>query len=321
MRDTDYAFCVARLRANETQLLTSDFVNKLAESTDYKDAVRILAEKGWMNSDDDITAAVKAQNTRLWELLNESVPDKKELDSLCTLNDYFNIKVAVKCLFTGENAESYYIQPTSLDLNKLSEAVKSHEFQALHDTMGKCASQAYDIALKTENGQNADIIIDKAALEFLSEYAKKAKNRIISEICSFTADTSNMKIALRCSATKKNTDFAEAAISVCTYLDRDRLVRYCTTSEEELYNYLLSSKYSEGAELYKRSPAAFDKWCDDKIIDIVKGAKYTAFGFGPVCAYYYAKLTEIKTVRIILTGKLSGVSNDIIKERVRALYV
>ncbi len=321
MRDTDYAFCVARIRAKETQLLTTDFVNKLAESANYKETVRILAEKGWMNPDDDISAAVKAQNTNLWTLLNESVPDKKELDSLCTLNDYFNIKVAVKCLFTGDEAENYYIQPSSVNLKELSAAVKSHSFESLPETMGICAQKAYDIACKTENGQYADIIIDKAALDFLSDYAKKTKNKIMSEICAFTADTSNMKIALRCSKTKKNVDFAEAAISDCTNLERDKLIKYCVTSEEELYDYLLSSAYSKGAELYLNSPAAFEKWCDDEIIDIVKTAKFTAFGFAPVCAYYHAKLNEIKTVRIILTAKQSGVSNDIIKERVRALYV
>lgn len=321
MRDTDYAFCVARIRANETNLLTSDFVNRLADCADYNEAVRMLSEKGWMEAENSISDAVKAQNKKLWQLLSESVPDKKELDSLCAVNDFFNIKTAVKCQLTGDNAENYYVYPTSVDLVELTQNIKQNNFKALPDKIGECAEKAYDIANKTENGQNADIVTDKTALEVLFEHTKKSKNKIFSAICAFTADTANMKIALRCAATKKNEDFAENAISNCTFLDREKLIKLCTTDIEELFGYLLTSEYSEGAELYKSSPAAFDKWCDDKIIDIIKDAKYTAFGFGPVCAYYYAKITEIKTVRIILTSKFSGVSKDIIKERVRTLYV
>lgn len=321
MRDTDYAFCVARIRANETNLLTTDFVGRLIECADYNEAVKMLCEKGWMTSDNPIAEAVKSQNQNLWQLLSESVPDKRELDDLCVLNDCFNIKTAVKCIFTGDEAENYYIYPTSLNLEQLTRDIKALNFKALPENIAESAEKAYDIANKTENGQYADIIIDKATLEILTELAKKSKNKIFSDICTFTADTTNMKIALRCAKTKKNKDFAESAISNCKYLDRNRLLELCTTDEEQLYEYLLSSEYSDGVAIYKESPASFDKWCDDKIIEIVKTAKYTAFGFGPVCAYYYAKLTEIKTVRIILMSKLSGASRDVIRERVRALYV
>ena len=58
-----------------------------------------------------------------------------------------------------------------------------------------------------------------------------------------------------------------------------------------------------------------------KVISIAKKSAFTAFGFDPVCAYYYAKLTEMKSVRIILTGLKSGADKESIKERVRALYV
>ena len=85
--------------------------------------------------------------------------------------------------------------------------------------------------------------------------------------------------------------------------------------------YLTKSKYSEGAELYLTSSAEYEKWCDNKVIAIAKKSAYTAFGFDPVCSYYYAKITEMKTVRIILSGLKSGADKNSIKERVRALYV
>ena len=44
-------------------------------------------------------------------------------------------------------------------------------------------------------------------------------------------------------------------------------------------------------------------------------------GIGPLAAYYVAKETEIKALRIILSAKISGASNDTVRERMRELYV
>ena len=49
--------------------------------------------------------------------------------------------------------------------------------------------------------------------------------------------------------------------------------------------------------------------------------KYNAFSVGPVIAYVIARQNEIKTVRIILTGKQNDLPDDSIRERVREMYV
>lgn len=321
MKDIDYAFCVAKIRANESSLLTADFVNKLIDTADYNEAVKMLTECGWISGGDRLSDYINDQNSALWQLLSESVPDKKELDALLVVNDFFNIKTAVKCALLGENPETYFIQPTSVDAVDVYNKIRLHDFSSLPAGISECAEQAYNAADKTENGQIAEIIIDRAALEIMLRQSKKHSDKVFSAVCSFLTDTYNMKTALRCAATNKASDFARAAISGCVRLDSEKLIDLCTGDKNALHEYLAGSDYSEGYEIYLKSPSGFDKWCDDKIIDIVKRAKFTSFGFAPVCAYYYAKINEIKTVRIILTGKLSSVSADIVKERVRALYV
>ncbi len=322
MRDTDYAFCVARIRANENNMLSSGFIDKLIEADDYIQTVSLLNEVGWIETDGEISDFIKTQNEKLWTLLYESVPDKNELKRLCVLNDFFNIKVAVKCLFTGESADKYFVKPTSLDLYELTKSVNSRNFTVFHENlMGKAAKEAYEIACKTENGQNAEIIIDFAAIDMLLDYAKKYKNSVFSEICAFTADSSNIKTAFRCAHTKKNADFVKSAVSACYGIDRDSLISSALAGVDALQEYLSKTGYSQGAELYLDSPVLYEKWCDDRIIEIAKKSKFKAFGFDPVCAYYYAKINEIKNVRIILSAKQSGVSKELIKERVRASYV
>ena len=42
---------------------------------------------------------------------------------------------------------------------------------------------------------------------------------------------------------------------------------------------------------------------------------------GPGLGYLIARENEIKTVRIILTGKQNGFSDDAVRERIREMYV
>ncbi|HBF8938183.1 TPA: V-type ATPase subunit, partial [Clostridioides difficile] len=65
----------------------------------------------------------------------------------------------------------------------------------------------------------------------------------------------------------------------------------------------------------------FEKLCDDYLMEYVRGAKFKPLTLEPLIAYLYAKESEIKTIRIILTSKLNNIDADTIKERLRDAYV
>ncbi len=318
MKDTDYAFCVARIRANEKKLLDSSFMNKLASCGSFESAVGMLSDIGWCESSTSVRDIINMQNKKLWSLISDSVPDKKEADCLCVLNDFFNIKCAVKCAFTGEDPAGYFIYPSSLDTDELKKVILTKKFSSFGKTeFALCAKEAYELACKTENGQNAEIVIDCATLEALAHYSEFRKNSLFSEICDFFVDTANIKTAFRCISAGKNADFVRNAITECRHISRSTLCSCVAEGDEALMTYLARTRYLEGAQLYGNGPVLFDKWCDESIIRLVSKAKYTAFGFDPVCAYYYTRLNEIKNVRIILTALQSGISADKITERLR----
>ena len=56
-------------------------------------------------------------------------------------------------------------------------------------------------------------------------------------------------------------------------------------------------------------------------MDLMKGAKLATFGPDRILSYIYAKETEIKVIRIIMVGKLNNIAEEVIRERLRDLYV
>lgn len=320
MKDTRYAFCVARIRALETKLLTKQDISALIHQPSLDSALNRLSQIGYSSAEDDADTLIKKQGEQLNEILSESVPDKSELDVLYILNDFFNLKALVKCVAEKKNPLSYFIYPTTIDLSDFDENVSDNSFSFLKDEYRIVAEEAYKTALKAENGKFSDVITDRAAIDALSKYSEDKKSGLLGEICAFQGDTANIRIALRCAATNQDAEYIGAAIGKCNKLDREKLINTCISGVDSLEQYLSGTEYKKGLEVYRVSPSAFEKWCDDEIISITKSAMYTSFGFGPVVSYFYRKNLEIKTVRMILSALKSDIDRQVIEERVRALY-
>lgn len=60
---------------------------------------------------------------------------------------------------------------------------------------------------------------------------------------------------------------------------------------------------------------------ENKKIEFLKTKKADVFGLYPIFAYHYAFLSEIRNIRIILTGKRLGVPYKDIEERLCITYV
>ena len=111
------------------------------------------------------------------------------------------------------------------------------------------------------------------------------------------------------------------AMASCQSLDTDKLAQAALSGMDAVMEYLNGAGYAEAAEALTESPSAFERWCDNRIIETIRPQKMNPFSVGPLVAYVIARQNEIKTVRIILTCKQNGLSDDSIRERVREMYV
>ncbi len=319
MRETEYAFAVARVRANEPGLLTADDIEQLIASEDEKSAFRLLGDKGW----DDPSEGKDIYDTeaeKAWDLISRSVPDPALLEALVIGNDYANVKAAIKTVFSDIDSEKYMVYPALFSPSEIIKAVNENDFSNLPDYLSDCADRAYHCISGGENGQSAEMIIDKACLEKRLECSKKAQCPLLERIVSILSLLANIKIAKRSLLTGKEKRFALDSMCECGFIDNEILVNK-VYSGEELSDYISECGYPEIAAEADRDFSTLEMKCDNLITDLIKGARYDAFGPDPVVAYFYAKLAEIKNVRIILSAKSAGVPTETIRQRVRDMYV
>jgi len=323
MRDTDFAYSVARIRANENSLLSPASVEQLIAAPDIAGALRVLADNGWQvpANSDGIAAMHEGESVKTWQLLTQSVPDIGVFDALIIANDFHNLKAALKAVFSSLKPSDYFIEPCLVPPPLIGEAVEKMRFELLPAYMRQPAQDAYDAIVRLENGRLADIFLDTAALDTAIDFAKDSGSELLMEITQLAGAAANIKTAVRCAAIGRDVDFTLRALCRGELIDNRELVSAALAGEEALLSFVASSPLAEAAEPLKSGLTAFEKWCDEAIAGLVKNAKFTPLGPDPVIAYYIHRDAEIKNVRIILNAKMNVLPAQIIGKRVREVYV
>ena len=322
----EYTYAVARIRALENGLLTDSFIDQLISCQDEKQCLHLLEEKGWGSAETagDSEAVLAREEEKIWEVVKDLHIDMKYFDVLSLPKEFQNLKAAVKEAATGPAGCDIYYDGAGIPGSELSEIVRERDFDRLPDSMKQAAGEAYDTILHTGDGQLCDVIIDRACLEAVLEAGKKAEKegyKVIHDYAESVVSIADIRTAIRSARTGKSQDFLMKALADTESLSASSLARAASQGEDQVKELLMTTDYRDACDSLSESPSAFEKWCDDKIIESLQPQKYETFTIGPVIAYVIARQNEIRTVRLILTGKANGLSDESIRERVRQMYV
>jgi V/A-type H+-transporting ATPase subunit C len=283
----------------------------------------LLSEKGWgdMETGLDSELVLSKETEKTWAVVRSLAKDASIFEVLSYTNLYHNLKAAIKHVVIGKVDANIFYDGCAIDKDRMIQIISEKEFSALPGNMGAAAQEAYETFLHTRDGQLCDIIIDRAALDAIYEAGSKAKDDILRKYAETTVAVADIKIAVRSQKTGKSLEFMQQAMAPCSSLNVDRLAREALGGLENICSYLSGTDYAAGAEALAESPSAFERWCDNRMIEMIQPQKYNAFSAGPLVAYVLARENEIKTVRIILSGKLNHLPDEWIRERVREMYV
>ena len=322
MSDRQYTYAVARIRAMEVSLFTQATIEQLLGCKNEEQCLQFLSERGWGNSEIPIEAEaiLTCEREKIWSEMKSLVDDMTVFDVLTYPDLFHNLKAAIKAVTSTGTPEHIFNQDCAISGEEMMEMIKNKEFSNLPANMALAAEEAYQTLLHTGDGQLCDIMIDKAALAAIYTAGQEAKEPIIKEYAESTVAVANIKIAVRSQKTAKTIEFMKKAMAECDSLDIEALAQAAMQSADAIKEYLEGTVYAQGALALSESPSAFECWCDNRIIQTIRPQLYNPFSIGPLVAYILARENEIKTVRIILSGKLNELSEESIRERVREMY-
>ena len=318
-----YTYAVARIRALEVSLFSNAVIDQLIACQSYEQCLQFLAERGWGDTDTSVDGEkmLKREEEKIWQTVRELSIDKKKFEVLSYQKLFHNLKAAVKAACVEEVPRDIFYEDTEVSGQEMLDIIREKDFGRLPAGMSQAAQQACDALLHAGDGQLCDIIIDRAALDAIYKAGMESEDEIIRDYARSVVAVADIKIAVRAQKTAKSIEFMKQAMAECGSISVDQLAKAALSGPEAIRDYLLGTEYAGGAEALSESMSAFERWCDNRIIQTISPQKYKAFTIGPVVAYVLARQNEIKTVRIILSGKRSQLPDQAIRERVREMYV
>lgn len=320
MNPTEYTYAVACIRSNETKLLTSQELNALIGAS-FEEAARRLNDRGYEITGRDYAPALEKKLSGAWALLETLLPDRSQFDSILIENDFQNLKAAVKAFVCGVPAEHLVFAPSVWDPAGIRGAVMKNDNDALPEPLRHAHRSAYRILTQTRFAQLADSVIDRAAMEQSIILSQKADHPVMAAIAQTQTACADIKILYRCVKAGKAKSFTERCVAACDVFDKEKIVQSSLEGMESLFDFLSHTEYDGAVEALRESPAVFEKWCDDRLTQVLRSAKTDIYGIAPLAAYWFAVRSEVRNVRIILSAKCSGMSDETVRGRVRELYV
>lgn len=321
MTDNQYIYAVARIRSKELSLLSKQVIDQLMACRSYHDCIRLLTDKGWACEGKSPEEFLSLEREKTWALIRELVDDMSVFNVFLIGNDYHNLKASIKQVCVSDDVPNVFISNATISPDLILNAVREKDFSALPESMRLPAEEAYEIQLKTRDSQLCDVILDRAALEDIHRIGAKSDVELFKGYAELKCVAANINIAIRSCQTGKSLDFLKRALAPCDTLDVQLLTDAALQGRDSIYDYLSTTVYADAVDALKKSPSSFEKWCDDRLMVHVQPEKYNPFTVAPLAAYILARETEIKSVRIILSGKLNDLPEDIIRERLREMYV
>ena len=319
-----YYYEVARIRVKELSLFQNSTIEQLIACKNYEDCLRMLKEKGFGKASATLEEMMEEEERATYQLFCELVKDEKVLRVFQIPYDFHNGKVAIKLLFAENknlSVKEAFLERGSVPANEIRKAVKEGKFELLPEMLAIPLRSAYEDLLHTEDAQLCDALLDAACLSNLIAVGKESKVELLKKMTELKVAFANISIAFRACRAKKSSEFLGMALVPCETLSCTEIKHACLKGEEELLQYFKNTSYAKGATLCNTSYAAFEQWCDNQIMELIKEGKYLSYTVAPLIGYYMAREIEIKMIKLILAGKRNSFPDQLIRERMRKLYV
>ena len=333
MSENKYLYSVTRILALETKLLDKAKIERMIEARNADEIIKILYETEYANSIsemksiEDYESVLSKELSNTYKLLSEISP-VPELTNLFQLRyDIHNLKTLLKSSYLDEENDELLSEIGTIPIQQLKGMVKEKVFSDLDPLVRESLEEVVGEFTVNPDPQLIDVTLDKALYKLMYKAAKDNKSSFLTDYISAQIDLINIKSLVRVKSMGYGREFLKKVILENGKLDYAFFSDIFDESLETLIDRLAYKDYGkvveEGISNYikTKSLTKFEKLSDDFIFELAKKGKFVAFGIEPLIGYLMAKENETKIIRMIMVGKINEIPNELIRERLRDVYV
>jgi len=330
-QDVRYAYATGRIRVLETKLLSSSKVEKMIESDTPQDVLRYLEGTAY----DDTIAGIKelenynkqviVEKKISFKLMEKLILDDNVKELFRIPYDFHNIKVLLKGKWTNMDVSNLLSDFGTIPSGIIKDAFETEHFSLLPDFIQECVAEALARYYSNKNIKEVEFVIDRLESHRQLFLSIKSEIPFLEQYVRIKIDLANISSLIRIQYFK-TLDKMEDVLIDGGNLDVRFYNELRSKSMEEIIPFFKTTPYfrivNNGIKpiLQKGSFSIFEREKENFIMNYMKLTQYVTFGVEPVVCYFVFRESDINIIKMILLGKLNGLSKEEIKERVPASF-
>lgn len=333
MFDNEFGSLNVTIRVLENDLLNQAIYDRMLAADSFRDAVSILRETTYRdkvekvlenhNYDDMITEELVETYQKLFRV----TPDPKLVELETLRYTYQNLKVMIKERIAEADFSEMYFDIGRFDLTELRQAVQLGKSEVLPQAYLNTINDAKTDYSEFKNVHQVEVLIDRHYFQHLKQLATEIGHSSIIEMIDMQIDFKNISTLIRAKYQNRTKNFLRSVLSDAGSFEIEKLIQLGVGDARNLIQSLAETKYKDvlnesliGAGI-GISSIKFDYYSDNALMRKMKEAKLKAFGPLPMLAYIYAKETEARNLRLVLSAKENQIDVEETKGRMRMNYV
>ncbi|WP_295584753.1 V-type ATPase subunit [uncultured Oscillibacter sp.] len=328
IKDTDYLAVSARIKAMETGLLSRERMEQILEARTDDEALKLLQDGGYPElrgtDPESLNAALSAAREESFADLADSVPDPRYIDVFKLKYDYHNVKVLLKAAAVGADPDPMLADMGRVSVQQLKEALSGGETADLPPMLAAAVQEAREVLDTTRDPQLSDIVLDRWSYRDMLAVADATGSQFLRGYVQVQIDAANLRALVRTIRMGKNEAFLAGVLFEGGEIPPSALLQISADKGAGLKELYEPTRFCDAAAcgqecLQGGALTDFERLCDDAVSDYLSGAQFVPFGEAPLVGYLAARETEYTNLRILLTGRGTGLAPEVIRSRLRAV--
>ena len=333
MLDTEYGSINVTIRVYENNLLNQAIYDRMLAANTFEGAVNVLRETTYREHVErvletrDYNQMIEQELEGVFARLFQMAPNPAIVELASLRYVYHNLKVLFKEEYTGLELDDIQFEIGYYPLAELRKAVTTGRSEVLPEPYIQGIQEVQRDYAEYQNIHFIEVILDRYYFTHLKKIALEIGDSNILSVVDLQIDMKNISTLIRAQRQNRTANFMRSVLSDAGTFSIEQLVNMATGNERALvqtlmdsqYNYLLSDALIEGGQ--HLSSIQVDRIAENAVMRKMQEAKLNVFGPMPMLAFIYAKETEAKNLRLVLSAKDNQIANEVIVGRMRLNYV
>ncbi len=321
--DWRYAYSAARVRAMEPTLLARSIFLEMANANSFAEAAEVLAGTEYaIDAQADtkhIEKMLLERRSEARRLFTELILDDEILTFLRAREDFANMRLAIRRVVTERPLGLDYSDEGNVPAEEFEEIFQQEDYSRFPEYLQDGVEAAVLGYYENKDIRRIDYELDRVEALWRVQQAGKTDQPFFVSLIRIRIDLNNIRTMLRLKMAEREEE--TSLFLPGGFVGVDIFKQGLDAGYENLSQLFFATPYVELLEEaipYLNSEGSFlrlEKACEDYVKRFLKTTHSIAAGPQPVVAYFLMKEAEIRTVRMVLTGKKNGLDAKLITDR------